>query len=132
FHLRCRHAMVSNSGEDAGLVGAGWTTMPIVGAHAGLFPLAADHSALLHWTPVRGDSRRDLYAKTLALCGLGLLAGTGALVDYWPVGMKLPLAVTDPAVRPSPPAFLPAVPSAEAVLLASENAEAVETSTTRR
>jgi hypothetical protein len=40
---------------------------------------------------VRGDSLRDLYAKTLALVGLGMLAGTGALVDYWPVGTRLPM-----------------------------------------
>jgi hypothetical protein len=33
---------------------------------------------------VRGDSLRDLYAKTLALLGLGMLAGTAALVDSWP------------------------------------------------
>jgi hypothetical protein len=39
---------------------------------------------------VRGDSLRDLYAKVLALCGLGLLAGAGALVDYWPVQAELP------------------------------------------
>jgi hypothetical protein len=39
---------------------------------------------------VRGDSRRDLYAKTLALCGLGVLAGAGAVVDYWPVGVRFP------------------------------------------
>jgi hypothetical protein len=39
---------------------------------------------------VRGDSLRDLYAKTLALLGLGVLAGAGALVDYWPVGVRLP------------------------------------------
>lgn len=43
---------------------------------------------------VRGDSRRDLYSKTLALCGLGLLAGAGALVDYWPVGVRFPLAAS--------------------------------------
>jgi len=35
---------------------------------------------------VRGDSLRDLYAKGLALLGLGLLGGIGALVDYWPAG----------------------------------------------
>lgn len=40
---------------------------------------------------MRGDSLRDLYAKTLALCGLGLLAGAGALVDYWPVGIGEPV-----------------------------------------
>lgn len=39
---------------------------------------------------MRGDSLRDLYAKTLALLGLGLLAGVGALVDYWPVGVGTP------------------------------------------
>jgi hypothetical protein len=39
---------------------------------------------------VRGDSRRDLYAKTLALVGLGVLAGAGAVVDYWPVGIRFP------------------------------------------
>jgi hypothetical protein len=39
---------------------------------------------------VRGDSLRDLYAKTLALLGLGVLAGAGALVDYWPVGVNVP------------------------------------------
>jgi len=41
---------------------------------------------------VRGDSIRDLYAKTLALLGLGVLAGAGALVDYWPVGITFPEA----------------------------------------
>jgi hypothetical protein len=39
---------------------------------------------------VRGDSLRDLYAKTLALILLGLLGGIGALVDYWPSGSELP------------------------------------------
>lgn len=39
---------------------------------------------------VRGDSLRDLYAKTLALLGLGVLAGAGALVDYWPIGVNVP------------------------------------------
>lgn len=39
---------------------------------------------------MRGDSLRDLYAKTLALLGLGVLAGAGALVDYWPVGVNVP------------------------------------------
>jgi hypothetical protein len=43
---------------------------------------------------VRGDSRRDLYSKTLALCGLGVLAGAGALVDYWPVGVRFPAAAS--------------------------------------
>jgi hypothetical protein len=31
-----------------------------------------------------------LYAKTLALLGLGVLAGAGALVDYWPTGVTMP------------------------------------------
>ena len=39
---------------------------------------------------MRGDSVRDLYAKTLAVMGLGLLAGAGAVVDYWPVGGTMP------------------------------------------
>jgi len=39
---------------------------------------------------MRGDSIRDFYAKTLALFGLGVLAGTGALVDYWPSGVTMP------------------------------------------
>ena len=42
---------------------------------------------------MRGDSRRDLYAKALALCGLGVLAGAGAVVDYWPVGVRFPTAM---------------------------------------
>lgn len=42
---------------------------------------------------MRGDSIRDFYAKTLALLGLGVLAGTGALVDYWPASsVSLPAA----------------------------------------
>ena len=41
---------------------------------------------------MRGDSLRNLYAKTMALLGLGLLAGAGALVDYWPTGIELPVA----------------------------------------
>lgn len=39
---------------------------------------------------VRGDSVRDFYAKTLAVVGLGLIAGAGAVVDYWPVARPLP------------------------------------------
>jgi hypothetical protein len=45
---------------------------------------------------VRGDSLRDLYAKTLALLGLGVLAGVGALMDYWPAGIDLPAAAGVP------------------------------------
>jgi hypothetical protein len=39
---------------------------------------------------MRGDSRQDLYAKFLAILGLGLLAGVGALVDYWPTDVRVP------------------------------------------
>jgi hypothetical protein len=48
---------------------------------------------------VRGDSLRDLYAKALALLGLGLLGAAGALVDYWPVPSALP-AVASARVLP--------------------------------
>jgi hypothetical protein len=46
---------------------------------------------------VRGDSRLDLYAKSLALLLLGLVGATGALFDYWPAPMSLP-AVASPAL----------------------------------
>lgn len=59
---------------------------------------------------MRGDSLRDLYAKTLALFGLALLAGVGALVDYWPSG-PLP-AVQSPA--PVAPRSLPALTALQA------------------
>jgi hypothetical protein len=45
---------------------------------------------------MRGDSVRDFYAKTLALLGLGMLAGTGALVDNWPTSAE-PLLMNGPA-----------------------------------
>jgi hypothetical protein len=74
---------------------------------------------------MRGDSIRDLYAKTLALLGLGVLAGTGALVDYWPSGVRLPavqsglaqpelmlaLAVPDPELQSI--VSVPPAPSSE-------------------
>ncbi len=54
---------------------------------------------------MRGDSLRDLYAKALALLGLGLLGAAGALVNYWPVRGDLPvvasaLVVPDPSIVP--------------------------------
>jgi hypothetical protein len=55
---------------------------------------------------MRGDSLRDLYAKTLALLGLGVLAGAGALVDYWPSGVALP-AVDAGLVQPELARSLP-------------------------
>ena len=42
-----------------------------------------------------------MYAKTLALLGLAVLAGVGALVDYWPVGLTFP-ATQAPALLPDP------------------------------
>ena len=55
---------------------------------------------------MRGDSLRDLYAKTLALLGLGVLAGTGALVDYWPSGVPMP-AIDTALVQPEIARSLP-------------------------
>jgi hypothetical protein len=52
---------------------------------------------------VRGDSLRDLYAKTLAVLGLGLLAGAGAIVDYWPVNGTLPALPVAVGFRPEAP-----------------------------
>src|SRR5262245_40126820 len=50
---------------------------------------------------MRGDSVRDLYAKALALVGLSLLAGAGAIVDYWPVSGDMPRVVAAPNRLPS-------------------------------
>jgi hypothetical protein len=58
---------------------------------------------------VRGDSLRDLYAKTLALLGLGVLAATGALVDYWPTGVTVP----DASSALDLPALAHALPTAD-------------------
>jgi hypothetical protein len=58
---------------------------------------------------VRGDSLRDLYAKTLALFGLALLAGVGALVDYWPASGAFP------AVQSPTPTAAPALPALAAL-----------------
>ena len=41
---------------------------------------------------MRGDSRLDFYAKSLALAGLGLVGAVGALIDYWPASTRLPVA----------------------------------------
>jgi hypothetical protein len=63
---------------------------------------------------VRGDSLRDLYAKTLALLGLGVLAGAGALVDYLPVGVRLPdanPALTLPPIARALPVRAVRIPS---------------------
>jgi hypothetical protein len=39
---------------------------------------------------MRGDSRLDFFAKSLALTGLGLIGTIGALVDYWPGPLSFP------------------------------------------
>ena len=52
---------------------------------------------------MRGDSIRDLYAKTLAVAGLGLLAAAGAIVDYWPAGGQLPALTHAASLRPQLP-----------------------------
>jgi hypothetical protein len=60
-----------------------------------------------------------LYAKALALLGLGLLGAAGALVDYWPVQGELPAVEAKLAL---PPAFeLPNLnrPSPPTAVLAS-------------
>lgn len=99
---------ISRGTAPAGLR-AGWTAIDaIAGVQSGgplrRFPRHAARAAL-DWITVRGDSRRDLYAKSLALCGLGVLAGVGALVDYWPVAIRFPTAAA--AVTPRVPAPLP-------------------------
>jgi hypothetical protein len=54
---------------------------------------------------VRGDSLRDLYAKTLAVIGLALLAGAGAIVDYWPVPAPVPRVDSPRLPAPSSPSL---------------------------
>lgn len=54
---------------------------------------------------MRGDSLRDFYAKTLAVLGLGLLAGAGAMVDYWPTGSGVPLVDAVKLPAPEVPAL---------------------------
>jgi hypothetical protein len=68
---------------------------------------------------MRGDSLRDLYAKTVAVCGLGLLAGVGALVDYWPTATVLPFvrpAFPEPVLVTALPVpeHLPVMPEVQA------------------
>ena len=78
---------------------------------------------------MRGDSLRDLYAKTIAVCGLGLLAGAGALVDYWPTGVAMP-SVGPAFASPQLASALPVPESAlEAPVL---DAKAVRASSARR
>lgn len=82
---------------------------------------------------MRGDSLRDLYAKSLAVVGLAALAGVGAVIDYWPADLNVPSvasAAMRPAVHPAAPLHLnladlripapaPAVPVLPAALVVS-------------
>lgn len=54
---------------------------------------------------MRGDSLRDFYAKVLAILGLGVLGGVGALVDYWPVGVSTPPMEARRVYTPDVPAL---------------------------
>ena len=55
---------------------------------------------------MRGDSLRDLYAKVLAILGLGALAAAGAVVDYWPVSTEVPrVASVRRSLAPAAPAM---------------------------
>lgn len=65
---------------------------------------------------MRGDSLRDFYAKTLALIGLGVLAGAGALVDYWPVGVGLPRVAPALELPPQAPLLAAASSAPEPVV----------------
>jgi hypothetical protein len=60
---------------------------------------------------VRGDSLRDFYAKTLAVLGLGVLAATGAAVDYWPVGEVWPAVPAVAGLLPDGPVPAPPLPA---------------------
>lgn len=78
---------------------------------------------------MRGDSLRDLYAKALALLGLGLLGLAGALVDYWPIRGELPrvasaLDLPDSLSIPSLPT-LPPVPQMASREISAPSARAM-------
>jgi hypothetical protein len=64
---------------------------------------------------VRGDSLRDFYAKTFVVLGLGVIAGAGALVDYWPTGSDVPAVASvrlpQPAIRTIAPDFRIVIPA---------------------
>ena len=49
---------------------------------------------------MQGYSVHDSYAKALAVLGLGMLAGVGALVDYWPSMSGLPSPANVRVSRP--------------------------------
>jgi hypothetical protein len=51
---------------------------------------------------------RDFQAKVLAIAGLGVLAGVGALVDYWPTGGNVPALAGSRIARPAVPVPTPA------------------------
>lgn len=70
---------------------------------------------------MRGDSIRDLYAKTAALAGLAVLAGIGALVDYWPVGVTPPSVAT--LALPAPQVAVVVSPGLERVPVVLARAE---------
>jgi hypothetical protein len=72
---------------------------------------------------VRGDSLRDFYAKSLALLGLGLLAGVGALMDYWPAGVQLPVVAGLP--RPAVASMALSVPTEVDLAVPAEAVRAV-------
>ena len=72
--------------------------------------------------PVRGDSLRDFQAKVLAIAGLGVLAGIGALVDYWPTGSNVPAILSGSLARPAVP-----VPTPASVAAARETETEIET-----
>ena len=71
---------------------------------------------------MRGDSLRDFQAKVLAIAGLGVLAGVGALVDYWPTGSNVPPMLAGSLARPQVPG-----PTLASVAAARETATEIGT-----